>query len=116
MKFGDRIRLVREERNITRRDFAERLQISYFTLSKYETSEREPDFSTLVRIEDALHVSTDFILKGHEAARGQNVEDQTLILMRYRALPPDAQARIRNQLAFEYQQLQAQTKNGASYA
>ena len=116
MKFGDRIRLVREERDITRRDFAEQLQISYFTLSKYETSEREPDFATLVRIADALHVSTDFILKGHDAVHGQNVEDQTLILMRYRALPPEAQARIRNQLAFEYQQLQAQTKNGASYA
>lgn len=115
MKFGDRIRQVREDLDISRRDFADRLQISYFTLSKYETSEREPDFATLVRIAEELHVSTDFILKGKEAKYGRNAEEQT-VLVRYRALPPDARARIQNQLAFEYQQLQAQTKNGASYA
>lgn len=115
MKFGDRIRQTREDLDISRREFAERLQISYFTLSKYETSEREPDFATLVRIAKELHVSTDFILKGQEAEHVRNTEEQT-VLVRYRALSPEAQARIRNQLAFEYQQCQAQAKNGASYA
>ena len=36
--------------------------MSYFTLSKYETSEREPDYQTLIRIAQALHVTTDFLL------------------------------------------------------
>lgn len=39
------------------------LNVSQNTISRYETGEREPDFKTLIRIADYLHVSLDYLLE-----------------------------------------------------
>ena len=81
--------------------------LSYFTLSKYETSEREPDFQTLLRIAQALHVTTDFLL-GNDTGQTNLAlsEAEQSFLMQYRVLSPQAKDRIRNQLNFEFIQQQ----------
>ena len=107
MKFGDRIRYARECLDISRNDLAKKLQLSYFTLSKYETSEREPDFQTLQRIAQALHVTTDFLL-GNDTGQTNLAlsEAEQSFLLQYRVLSPQAKDRIRNQLNFEFIQQQ----------
>ncbi|WP_295712422.1 helix-turn-helix domain-containing protein [uncultured Mitsuokella sp.] len=107
MKFGDRIRYARECLDISRNDLAKKLQLSYFTLSKYETSEREPDFQTLLRIAQALHVTTDFLL-GNDTGQTNLAlsEAEQSFLLQYRVLSPQAKDRIRNQLNFEFIQQQ----------
>lgn len=62
MEFGDRIKYQRERLNLSREDLANKLQIKYHTLAKYETNDREPDYETLVQIANTLGVTTDYIL------------------------------------------------------
>jgi transcriptional regulator with XRE-family HTH domain len=62
MEFGDRLKSLREENRLTRNDFAQKLNISYSAISKYETNIRFPDKETLVRMADFFDVSVDYLL------------------------------------------------------
>lgn len=60
--FGDIIKELREEKNLTRDELANNLNISYSALAKYETNKRFPDKVTLTAIADYFSVSTDYLL------------------------------------------------------
>jgi len=62
MNFGERIKLLREELNLTREELANKFGIAYQTLSKYETNARFPDKETLKRFADFFGVSIDYLL------------------------------------------------------
>jgi len=62
VKFGDRIKFLREKEYTERSGLADKIGLTYHALSKYETSEREPDFQTLIKIADYFNVSTDYLL------------------------------------------------------
>ena len=62
MKFGDKIRLLREKEKISRDELALKLGLTYHALAKYETNDREPDHETLRKIADFFHVSIDYLL------------------------------------------------------
>jgi len=62
MEFGDRLKQLREERDLTRADLASRLNVSYSTISKYETNIRFPDKGTLVGLANFFDVSLDYLL------------------------------------------------------
>lgn len=57
-----KIRYLRERDNISRRQLANSLNISYTTLSKYETNERQPDLETIKKIAMYFNVTTDYLL------------------------------------------------------
>lgn len=114
MKFGDRIRLKREELELSRKALADKLQISYYSLAKYETSLREPDFKTLAELAELLNVSADYLL-GIEEKKSQLAlpNDERDLLKTYRLLPPEGKERIINQLHFEYSQHFSKGKDAA---
>lgn len=58
---GSKIRLLREELEISQKDMAKQLNMSNNTLSQYETSKRTPDFVTLKQIAEYLEVSLDYL-------------------------------------------------------
>jgi len=60
--FGERIRALREELNLTREELANKFGIAYQTLSKYEINGRFPDKETLKRFADFFEVSIDYLL------------------------------------------------------
>lgn len=62
MEFNIRLRKLREEKNLTRKELADKLQLSYWALSKYETGERFPDPETLNKIADFFNVSLDYLM------------------------------------------------------
>lgn len=62
MSFGQKIIDLRNSMNITRQEFADKLGITYSSLSKYETGARFPDQDTLKKIALALNTSTDYLL------------------------------------------------------
>ena len=66
MDVHSRIRKLREKNNISREDFAKKIDVSYAALSKYETGKRQPDYETLQKIADYFEVSTDFLLGREE--------------------------------------------------
>ncbi|MDR6552312.1 helix-turn-helix transcriptional regulator [Paenibacillus qinlingensis] len=61
-KYGDRIAFLRERHALTQEDLANKLGISRASLSHYETSRREPDYTTINKIASFFHVSIDYLL------------------------------------------------------
>lgn len=60
--FNKRLKQLRKEKKLTREQLAEKLDITYYALSKYETGDRQPDYQTLKKIADFFDVSTDYLL------------------------------------------------------
>ena len=77
-QFSERIRAVRMMRGITQEQLAEMADISRVMIGRYETTDQLPALDTLIRIADALGVSTDYLLGRTEAMEapftGQYVE------------------------------------------
>lgn len=66
MSFGESCMKIREERGISRKDFAEQLGIPYTTLRNYETGQREPGHKILIKMATILCVSVDDLI-GYQA-------------------------------------------------
>ena len=66
--FGNRLRDLRERRDLTQREVSSHIGCSCKVLSNYELDKREPDFQTLVKICDFFEVTTDYMLGRTEVA------------------------------------------------
>lgn len=62
MSFGDNLRILIEERNLTQKELAKQLNLAPSTMGSYVQNTREPDFNTLKMIADYFGVSTDYLL------------------------------------------------------
>ncbi len=62
MSFGQRLKELREQNNMTRDELGKRLGMSYSTIAKYETNNRFPDQDTLVKLAGVFGVSIDHLL------------------------------------------------------
>lgn len=62
MEFGERLKILREEKKLTRGDLAGKLIVSYSAVSKYETNVRFPDKETLINLANFFDVSLDYLL------------------------------------------------------
>ena len=59
MNFGNNLRKLIEEREMTQKELAKQLNIAPSTLGSYVQSAREPDFATLILLADFFDVSPD---------------------------------------------------------
>ena len=57
-----RLKQLRESNNITQLKLALDLGTNQNTISRYETGEREADYSMLIKIADYFNVSLDYLL------------------------------------------------------
>ena len=62
MNFGETLKNLRKEKNVTQDELAKVLNMKRTSISGYETGRKEPDFATLSRIADYFGVSVDFLL------------------------------------------------------
>ncbi len=60
--FGERLKQLRLENNLTQETLAEKLQIVKSTITKYEKNTREPEFEILIKIADFFGTTTDYLL------------------------------------------------------
>lgn len=60
--FGDNIRKLRSERQLSQAQLAKRLGVSDSIIALYETGERLPSLSSLIELARVFGVSTDFLL------------------------------------------------------
>ena len=58
-----RLKQLRVERNISQVRLAMELSVSQHTISRYETGEREADYTMLIRTADYFDVSLDYLLE-----------------------------------------------------
>ena len=54
-----RLKQLREQKNISQQKLAIALAMNQNTINRYETGEREADYSTLIKIADYFDVSID---------------------------------------------------------
>jgi transcriptional regulator with XRE-family HTH domain len=57
-----RLRDLRELRGLTQSDLASRAEMAAASVSHFETGQRQPSLESLVRLADALDVTTDALL------------------------------------------------------
>ncbi len=69
-KFGERLKTLREEANLTMEQLAAALGIKKQTISRYESNQREPEYATLIKIAKFFEVSTDYLLGVKEQKQG----------------------------------------------
>ena len=89
MLFGDILRNLLEERNLSQKQFAEELKIAPSTLGNYIRNIREPDYATLKRIASYFNVTTDYLLDHRSAQSKSQFEDELLRV--FRSLTKDQQ-------------------------
>ena len=92
MSFGERLKQLIEENNITQRQLSKELNIAPTTLSGYANGYREPDFLTLTLFADYFQVSVDYLIGySDNPCRTQASCDRTVerLLYYYEKLNPD---------------------------
>lgn len=89
MLFGDILRNLLDEKNITQKQMASDLNIAASTLGNYVRNTREPDFATLCQIAQYFGVSTDYLLDYHPSYNISPLEAELLRV--FRALTPEQQ-------------------------
>lgn len=62
MIYMDRLRGLREKRNITQVRLSTELEVSQETISAYENGKAEPKIDKLIKIANFLNTSTDYLL------------------------------------------------------
>ncbi len=87
MRFGDILRELLEERELTQKQLAADLHLVSSTLGNYIRNIREPDYLTLRSLADYFGVSTDYLLDHHPCTASTHAEDAVLEL--FRALPEE---------------------------
>lgn len=70
---GRRIRLIREQLNISQEQLAELVGVSQTNLSRYEAGEVDIPLTRLVRLSKVLHVEVSVL--AHEVSRPPEEED-----------------------------------------
>lgn len=79
-EMGKRIRNGREAMALTREELAEKLSISNRFCAEIEEGTKGISLNTLLALSIALNLSTDYLLKGNEAAEAQPIVDETRAL------------------------------------
>ena len=75
-KIGDKIKELRQGRNLTQSILAQRLGVTKSVVSGYENSTTYPSFDVLLGIADIFNVTTDYLL-GKEKTRQINTSGLT---------------------------------------
>ena len=78
MKFGEKIRLLREEKGLSQREVAEKLNVSLRTYASYELNQRRP------RTESKWQEIAAFFGKDVDYLQIDDIDEKAAILERYR--------------------------------
>lgn len=90
----NRIKDLREDRDLRQTDVAEATGIDQRTLSNYETGKTNPDSFALIRLADFFDVSIDYLL-GRTNLRKDAADDVLLELQAARSMLDDAMSALR---------------------
>ena len=66
LNLSDKLRTSRKNANLTRKQVAERIGVSYSVLSHYECGEREPSLNVIFSLARLYKVSIDYLLDNEQ--------------------------------------------------
>ncbi|SFP03306.1 Helix-turn-helix domain-containing protein [Oscillibacter sp. PC13] len=62
IKFAERLRELRKQKNLTQREMADFLDIKIRSYQNYEGGDRRPDYEGLVALADYFDVTLDYLV------------------------------------------------------
>lgn len=77
--FGDRLRELREEYQMTQEQLGKLLNVSKQAVYSYEKNESEPTFEALVKIADIFNVSLDYLLCRTKQRENIQLSDKLIV-------------------------------------
>ena len=77
MTFGERLYELRTKENISQEKFAEIMNVSRQSISKWETDKAYPEMSRLIFMSDYFHVSLDYLVRGKENVESLSADSVT---------------------------------------
>ncbi len=80
-KIGRFIKKIRQDHNLTQRDLAEKLGVTYQAVSKWENGKNIPDIAILQEISKEFNVNIEELLKGERKAKRQNKMNIFLVVL-----------------------------------
>ncbi len=83
MTFGQKLKKLRIEKNLTQKDLADQLHVTFQTISKWESDTNEPDFSTLKELSKILGCSIEYLFsedEGLEELRGETSKEEVTLV------------------------------------
>lgn len=89
MQFGDVLKNLLADNDLTQKQFAIALNLAPSTVSSYVQNTRQPDFNILCRIANHFNVSTDYLLDYHPCYSASPLEAELLRV--FRTLTPEQQ-------------------------
>jgi transcriptional regulator with XRE-family HTH domain len=79
-KLGKRIMDLRKEKNMSQTDLANKVDLSYAQIGRYETKNVQPPAEILKKMADALDTSVDYLINGTTDEKAQaSLKDAELI-------------------------------------
>lgn len=79
-KIGQFIKKIREENNLTQKELADRLGVTFQAVSKWENGKNAPDLGILKQISDEFNVNIDEILSGKRSSKKDSIPILTIII------------------------------------
>ena len=89
MKFGEILKGLLEEREMSQKQLADELKLLAPTLGRYVRNDREPDIETIKIIAKYFGVSTDYLLDCQTGKTVSHMEDEMLRV--FRSMTPEQQ-------------------------
>ena len=77
MTCGEKITLIRKENNLTQEQFAEMMNVSRQSVSKWELGTAYPDTEKLIRISKLFSCSLDYLLKDEIEKKDLSLEQES---------------------------------------
>lgn len=92
--FGERLKTLRLEKGLSQEELALKLGLSKANVSKYESGNIEPNFTTLKSIASIFNVSIDYLLGNEMLSAPQFSENEQYLIDKFRKLPWKSQNHI----------------------
>ncbi|ABS33754.1 helix-turn-helix transcriptional regulator [Clostridium botulinum] len=74
--FGDRLKELREEKQLTQEELGKFLNVSRQAISSYESEETEPSINNLIKLANIFNISLDYLLGRTKERYNLNLEDK----------------------------------------
>jgi transcriptional regulator with XRE-family HTH domain len=80
MSLGERLKELREAKGLSKSALAEKIQLHYSQIGRYERNEASPSSDMLKKLANELNVTTDYIMNGtSDDMANDSIQDKTLL-------------------------------------
>jgi transcriptional regulator with XRE-family HTH domain len=100
MLFGERLKKLREQHNLTQEDLGKALNLSGATINRYEKGLRSPDPETLILLADRFDTSVDYLLGRTEVIKPYQPKEGSFSYIAVSDLPEESRREVEDFVEF----------------